>query len=137
MKRRQFLASLAVATLWPLRALPQTQKKTYRIGFLGSASPTPEVLRFTTEQLWQGLRELGWIEGKNIVIEQRWAEGRVERQPANAAELVRLKVDVLVVGVQAGDLDHSDRHGAGQRSCARRPDQGLRAARRQRNGRVL
>lgn len=104
MNRRQLLASLALGALWSRSALPQTRQKVYRIGFLGSASPTPEVLRFTTDQLWQGLRELGWIEGKNIAIEQRWAEGRVERQPVNAAELVRLKVDVLVVGVNDAAL---------------------------------
>ena len=104
MKRRRLLASLAFAALWPLPVLPQTRQKVYRIGFLGSASPTPEVLSFSTDQLRQGLRELGWIEGKNIMIEERWAEGRVERQPSNAAELVRLNVDVLVVGVNDAAL---------------------------------
>lgn len=104
MKRRQILTGLAVAALWPQRALPQAPQKVYRIGFMGSASPTPEVVSFTTDQLRQGLRELGWIEGKNIVIEERWAEGRVDQQPVNAAELVRRKVDVLVVGVNDAAL---------------------------------
>jgi putative tryptophan/tyrosine transport system substrate-binding protein len=102
--RRHVLAGLAITVLWPARGVPQTRQKVYRIGFLGSASPTAEVRRFATDPLRQGLRELGWVEGQNIVIEERWAEGRVERQASNAAELVRLKVDVLVAGVNDAAL---------------------------------
>jgi putative ABC transport system substrate-binding protein len=104
MKRRRLLAGLALAPFWTPQVLSQVRPKVYRLGFLGSASPTPEVRGFTTDPLRQGLRELGWIEGKTIVIDERWAEGRVERQPGNAAELVRLKVDVLVVGVDEAAL---------------------------------
>jgi len=50
------------------------------------------------DEFRQGLRELGWVEGQNIVIEYRWAEGRSDRLPALAAELVRRKVDIIVVG---------------------------------------
>src|SRR5262245_22929973 len=67
-----------------------------RVGLLSNSSPKSSV-RFVDE-FRQGLRELGWVEGRNIVIEYRWAEGTSDRLPALAAELVRLKVDVLVVG---------------------------------------
>src|SRR5262245_47726413 len=67
-----------------------------RVGLLSNSSPKSSV-RFVDE-FRQGLRELGWVEGRNLVIEYRWAEGKSDRLPALAAELVRLKMDVLVVG---------------------------------------
>src|SRR5215467_1619268 len=70
----------------------QQTKKIPRIGYLGAASPT----RGRREAIRQGLRELGYVEGKNIFIEYRYAEGKPDRLPALAAELVRLKVDVIV-----------------------------------------
>ncbi|HEY6368320.1 MAG TPA: ABC transporter substrate-binding protein [Candidatus Binatia bacterium] len=72
----------------------QHTAKIPRIGYLSAAS-APEVA-FRTEPFRQGLRELGYVEGKNIVIEHRYAEGKFERLPALAAELVRLKVDIIV-----------------------------------------
>src|SRR5215467_827151 len=77
----------------------QQPKKVPRIGFLGAASASSDSTR--TEALRQGLRELGYSEGKNIVIEWRYAEGKLDRLPALAAELVHLKVDVIVTG---GDI---------------------------------
>lgn len=65
-----------------------------RIGFLGGGSASANVGRI--EAFRQGLRELGYVEGKNIVIEHRWAEGKLGRLPELAAELVRLKVDIVV-----------------------------------------
>ena len=65
-----------------------------RIGFLGATSLSTNSAR--VEAFRQGLRELGYVEGKNIVIEYRWAEGKTERLPDLAAELVRLKVDIIV-----------------------------------------
>ena len=65
-----------------------------RIGFLIAASPS--AISDRIEAFRQGLRELGYVEGKNIVIEWRYAEGKLDRLPALAAELVRLKVDVIV-----------------------------------------
>src|SRR5207248_6109661 len=62
--------------------------------FLGATYPSTNAARI--EAFRQGLRELGYVEGKNIVIEYRWAEGKTERLPDLAAELVRLKVDVIV-----------------------------------------
>jgi putative ABC transport system substrate-binding protein len=74
----------------------------YRIGFLGTASASAQAKR--VEALRAGLRDLGYVEGKNIVIEFRWAEGRSDRLQDLAAELVRLKVDVLVTGGTPGIL---------------------------------
>ena len=76
------------------KAEAQQAKKVPRIGFLSSRSPDAEKSRLVAFQ--QGLRELGYLEGKNILIEYRYAGGELDRLPDLAAELVRLKVDVLV-----------------------------------------
>jgi putative ABC transport system substrate-binding protein len=75
----------------PLAAEAQPAGKVARIGFLSSGVPP-----IGLERLTQGLRELGYVEGRNIVIESRFAELRLDRLPALAGELVRLNVDVLV-----------------------------------------
>jgi len=72
----------------------QQANKIPRIGFLGASSPSFYTTRIETFR--QGLRELGYVEGKNIAIEYRFAEGKVDRLPELAAELVRLKVDIIV-----------------------------------------
>src|SRR5437870_9264932 len=95
MRRREFIILLAGATACPLAAHAQQQAgKVPRIGFLGLTSPSdrPSLL----DAFRQGLRELGWVEGQNIVIDYRYAEDRVDRLPDLAAELVRLKVDLIV-----------------------------------------
>src|SRR5262245_43939535 len=95
MKRREFIALLGgAAASWPLAARAQDAAKSRTIGFLGSATPS-------TQGEWnaafvQHMRELGWIEGRTVRIEFRWAEGRNERYAQIAAEFVRLKVDVIV-----------------------------------------
>jgi putative tryptophan/tyrosine transport system substrate-binding protein len=80
----------------PLAAVGQQAGKIPRIGFLSPSSPSDSRNRFRLGALQQGLRELGYVEGQNISIEARWAEGKYERLPGLAAELVRLKVDVIV-----------------------------------------
>src|SRR2546422_1094592 len=75
-------------------AQAQQPKKVPRIGFLSAGSPSTIPARI--EAFRQGLRELGYVEGKNIVIEYRYAEGKIDHLPALVAELVRLKVDVIV-----------------------------------------
>ncbi len=92
MDRRAFMSTVAGGLLAaPLAAEAQPTSKTARIGFLSlSSGPTP------TMDISPGLRELGWIEGQNIAVEYRWAAGREDQLPALAAELVRLKVDVIV-----------------------------------------
>jgi putative ABC transport system substrate-binding protein len=94
MDRRAFIGTLAGGFLAaPLAAEGQPAGKVYRIGFLfsGASGPAREVDTFR-----QGLRDLGYIEGQNIAIEYRFAGGQVERLPELAAELVRLKLDVIV-----------------------------------------
>src|SRR2546425_4177979 len=81
-------------TLAPLAVEAQQPKTVPRIGLLGGGSASASAGRI--DAFRQGLRELGYLEGKNIVIEELWAEGKVDRLPALAAELVRLKVDVIV-----------------------------------------
>jgi putative ABC transport system substrate-binding protein len=95
MKRRQFIKLLGgAAAAWPMAAPAQQAGKVYRIGFLWDS---PAVFAEAIEAFRDGLRELGWIDGRNITIEYRWAEGRPERMRELAEELVRLKVDIIVV----------------------------------------
>lgn len=92
--RRTFLTTLAGALVAvPLAAAAQQPRKVYRIGFLWD---TPAIWPHALEAFRSGLRDLGWIEGQNILIEYRWAEGRFDRLPALVEELVRLKVDLIV-----------------------------------------
>ena len=93
MRRRDFIASLGGAATWPLSAHAQPAKLPV-IGFLGQATPSIESPR--TAAFVQRLRELGWIEGRNVAIEYRWMEGRLDRAAEIAAQLVRLNVDVIV-----------------------------------------
>src|SRR5215472_15619143 len=76
----------------------QQAKKIYRIGYLSNADAATDSVR--AEGFRLALRELGYIEGQNITIEYRYAEGRVDRESGLAAELVRLKVDVIVVATR-------------------------------------
>jgi putative ABC transport system substrate-binding protein len=87
------LCALLYALCLPVEA--QQPTKVPRIGFLGAASSTGND---RSEAFRQGLRELGYVEGKNIVIESRYAEGKRDRLPALAVELARLNVDVIVTG---------------------------------------
>ena len=96
MDRRAFLAGAAGLLAAPLAAQAQPAGKVHRIGYLSSTSAT--AARHLLEAFWQGLGELGWVEGKNVVIESRFADGRHERLPELAAELARLKVDLIVAG---------------------------------------
>jgi len=94
MKRREFITLVGgTVAAWPFAARAQQAGKQPTIGFLGAA-PSIESQRIAA--FVQRLRELGWIDGRNLAIEYRWAEGRDERYTEIAAELVRLKVDVIV-----------------------------------------
>jgi len=97
MNRRGFIGALAGGLFAaPLVTAAQPTVKVYRIGFLVTATSTETGHLF--KALSEGLRELGYVEGRNVVFERRFAEGRQERLPALAAELVRLKADILVTG---------------------------------------
>jgi putative ABC transport system substrate-binding protein len=94
---RALLVTLALGIfVAPLAADAQQAAKVYRIGFLVGTPPTGGAGLHFWQAFVQGLRELGWVEGKNIEIERRYSEGRYERLPDLAAELVQLRVDVLV-----------------------------------------
>jgi putative ABC transport system substrate-binding protein len=94
-KRRDFITLLGGgAAAWPLAARAQQPGKLPTIGFLGATTPAADGHRFAA--FVQRLRELGWVEGRNIAIEVRWADGHSERFAEIAAELVRLKVDVIL-----------------------------------------
>jgi putative tryptophan/tyrosine transport system substrate-binding protein len=94
-RRREFITLLGgAAAAWPLAARAQQTGKRATLGYLGAATSSSENQRVAV--LLQRLRELGWAEGRNLAIEYRWAEGRTERFPEIAAELINLKVDIIV-----------------------------------------
>ena len=95
MRRRQFILALGgAAATWPLAARAQQVGKIPRIGFMGNSTATMEANLIGPFR--NGLRELGYEEGRNLIIEFRWAEGNYDRFPALIAELVAAKVDVII-----------------------------------------
>jgi putative ABC transport system substrate-binding protein len=99
MRRRTFITLLGGTAAWPLAARAQQAGKLPTVGFLGTT--TPSIMSQWTAAFVGRLRELGWIEGRNIAIEYRWAEARSERYGEIAAELVQSKVDVIVTTAPA------------------------------------
>jgi putative tryptophan/tyrosine transport system substrate-binding protein len=93
-KRREFISLLGGAVAWPLAARAQQAGKLPAVGVLASGTPSSHGRWVAT--FVQRLHELGWIEGRTVAIEVRWAEGRSERAAEIAADFVRLKVDVIV-----------------------------------------
>jgi putative ABC transport system substrate-binding protein len=102
MRRREFITLLGSAAAWPLAAEAQQANKVPRVGFLGMTSPWTLAARLEAIRL--GLRDFGYIEGTNISIEYRWAEGHYGRLPELAAELVRSNVDLIVTHGTPGTL---------------------------------
>src|SRR5450755_2994422 len=92
MNKREFI--IAVVAAGPIPSLAQQQGKVWRIGFLSSVTASSSSRN--TDAFLKGMRELGYVEGKNLVIEWRFADGKLERLPGLAADLVRLKVDLIV-----------------------------------------
>ena len=103
MKRREFTSLLGGAAVWPLEATAQRQTM-QMIGYLGSA--TPEEDAFRVDAFRRGLNSGGYVEGQNVAIEYRWAEGQDGRFPALAADLVRRNVD-LIAAMGAGNAARS------------------------------
>ena len=102
-RRREFVILLGgAAVACPLAARSQPSGKIYRIGFLGPGSYAGR--QRDIDALRMGLRRLGYEEGRNIVIEYRWAEGRYDRLLELTAELVKLNVDVLITAGTPGAL---------------------------------
>jgi hypothetical protein len=117
MRRRDFITLTGGGVAWPLVARAQPSGKIWRIGFIAHTYET------FYDPLFQGLRELGYTEGHNLIVERRYAEGHVERFQEFAAELVRLKVDVIIVVTTPAalrrkerDHDHPDRPSGRYRS---------------------
>jgi putative ABC transport system substrate-binding protein len=94
LNRRDFISLLGGAATWPLGARAQQSAKVPRVGFLGNSTEALETN--LVGPFREGLNALGYEEGRNIVVEYRWAEGKYERFPALIAELLAAKVDVLV-----------------------------------------
>ena len=104
MKRRAFICTLAGGLLAaPLAGAQQPATKVFRIGLLGTVPLTEPGAARIWGGFFEGLRQLGYVEGQNILIEGRYSEGRSERLPTLAAELVRLKVDVIVAAAYTPD----------------------------------
>ena len=99
MNRRAFVIGASVFLAMPLAATAQPGGKVHRIGYLSPSNPSP-----LAEAFRERLRELGYVEGQNLKIEYRYAEGRVEHLPRLAGELVGLGVDVLVAWSPAGAI---------------------------------
>jgi putative tryptophan/tyrosine transport system substrate-binding protein len=97
LKRRELITLLAAAATfpasWPIAAKAQPRARIPTIGFLGSGTPSSDGA-FATAFV-RGLRELGWVEGRDVAIEYRWGEARVDRFAELATEFAQLKVDVI------------------------------------------
>jgi ABC-type uncharacterized transport system substrate-binding protein len=105
MRRREFVGLLggaAATAIWPRVSRAQSSGKVFRIGFLGL--PSADSLPKRTEAFRMGLRDLGYQEGRDVVIEYRWADSNYSRLPALFAELIDLKVDVIVTHGAPGVL---------------------------------
>jgi putative ABC transport system substrate-binding protein len=95
-RRKLSIALAAIAIPWPLYSFAQPKDKVWRIGILVTRNRPASLELDPFGQFVRAMRELGYIEGKNLQVEFRWAEGKYERLPGLAAELVQLKVDVIV-----------------------------------------
>src|SRR5262249_23184975 len=117
-KRREFITLLGGAAAWPLAARAQRAPKTSRLGVLLFSTPQADPQMETARR---ALRDLGYVEGQNLAIEYRSAEGQPERLPDLAADLVRMKPDVLFA--LGGDVTRGRSSTRTQRRSRARPAQ--------------
>jgi len=101
MKRREFISLLGGAAAWPLAAGAQQPRRVYRVALVFTTSPVsemigPDPLHPMARSFVQGLRALGYVQGQNLVLEHRSAEGKFERFPEIIRDLVSIPVDVIV-----------------------------------------
>src|SRR3954471_14771656 len=101
-RRKILLASATTLLGMPLAGQAQNAGKTYRVGYLGNSSASLEANLVGAFR--QGMRDLGYVEGKNLVIEFRWAEGRYDRFASLVTDLIHLPVDVIVTAGTPGTL---------------------------------
>jgi ABC transporter substrate binding protein len=101
MRRREFVSLLGGAAVWPFAARAQQSGKVWRIGFLGGGARPTNLEGTAYGAFLRGMRELGYAENQDFIVEWRFAEGRLELLPTLAEELVRSNVDVIVVGLTA------------------------------------
>src|SRR5262245_1123691 len=102
MKRRDYIALCGMAAAWPVAARAQQAGKIYRIGFLANDPTIPT--QPAGQAFLNGLRESGFIEGKNVIIERRFAEARLDRYDDLLAELIRLQVELIVTSADNATL---------------------------------
>ena len=102
MKRREFITLLGGVAAWPLAAGAQQPSKIRRIGFLSGIAPPATIQSAPLGGFLEGMQELGYVEGRDFVVEWRFSDGHYERIPALATELTGLDVEVVVVGASAG-----------------------------------
>ena len=93
MRRREFIALIGGASALPLAARAQQTGKLPVVGFLGANTPSTQKL--STDAFVQRLCELGWTDGRNLIIQYRWAEGRFDRVAGLLADLVKMRVNVI------------------------------------------
>jgi putative ABC transport system substrate-binding protein len=101
MNRRAFLAGAAALLAAPLAAEAQQAGKVWRIGWLGISPPTSLPVKRFSEAFLQGLRDHGFVEGQNVIIERRYSEGREDSHTAFVAEFIQMKVDLIVAASSA------------------------------------
>jgi putative tryptophan/tyrosine transport system substrate-binding protein len=101
MDRRAFVVGLGAVLAAPRGANAKQAGKVPRVGYLSEFSPPPPSVR---PLFFEALREFGWVDGHNVIIESRWANGHLEQLPDLAAELVRLRVDIIVTGFSRGTI---------------------------------
>src|SRR4029453_558565 len=118
MRRIGLAVVLAVSLpLVPLAGEAQQAAKVWRIGWLGLTPPTSPPFQRISEAFLQGLRDHGFVEGQNIIIERRYSEGREDRHTAFVAEFVQMKVDLMVASARPQPMRPSKRPARSQSSC--------------------